>query len=169
YTRMKPLYKITVILLAVMIQCAVVFAGGKNTNSPTNPGKYATIEATFAPNNKSVQVKAVASNNKTDIEQVILNFEDGSQEKFADIDKKTATVSPSVKFSYLRIIGVYVVSMNNNPLTQYDSSGYGHYIMNPDAFALDNPFHDYQTDLGAENADVASKSNVSASKAGPKC
>jgi hypothetical protein len=144
---MKPLYKISLILIAVFLQ-HLVFAGSYNTNSPTNTSANATIEATFANNNLSVQVSTYQKNNSTNLDQVILNFEDGSQQEFPLVNKKNTNLSGTGIYSSLRIIGVWSASKNNNILTTSDSSGYGHYIKNLDVFATNNLFHDVQTDIG---------------------
>jgi hypothetical protein len=156
---MKTLYKIQIILIA-LLSFNFAFAGSNNTNSPTNTSQNATIEAKFANNNKSVWVSTYQANNKSVIDQVVINFVDGSQQKISNVNRKNINVTGTGLFNNVDIIGVWVASNNNNPLTVDDSSGYGDYIMNTDAAYAANENHDFQADRGNPNAPHACKGKV---------
>lgn len=157
---MKTLYSKIIIILIAIFATGSVWAGSWNTNAPSN-GSKATLKAVFATDNKSVVVMDTNSNTAK-IQQVILNFEDGSQEMITsglNVSKTGSLKGSSIYTGYV-IIGVWVSDGTNNRITVKDSSGYGHYITNTDNSTKNNDYQGYQTDLGKVSSNNAKNSET---------
>ncbi len=87
-----------------------------------NGGCIPTVGATFAANNLSTSVSSTK-----DLSNVVLNFEDGTHQKFDGLSGYTGTFSGTGQNNGKCIVGVWIKSGCNS---SNDGPGYGEYVAN---------------------------------------
>jgi hypothetical protein len=142
---MKTFYRILILMIAMGVTFGTYAQQNTNTNSPSN-ASMASLQAIFG-TNQSVQVRAI-NGNKNDIQTIIVNFEDGDQEKLENLNKNAVNINAGSKFGNSgKIIGVWVLDGSNQYTGQPGIAGYGEYISNP-LFAT-SEFQGVQSDRGS--------------------